>query len=483
MSSLKKTAISSIVWVFAQRFASQGINFVVSILLARVLMPAEYGLIGMISIFIAIGNIITDAGFTSSLIRTNHPDDLDYSTVFTTNLFGSLFVYLLIFFTAPLVASFYQQTELTNLLRVLSLNILISSFSSIQSTRLTRAMAFKRLTMIQVPSNLVTAFTGIVMAYTGFGVWSLVFMQIAGSIASTVQLWAWSDWRPSLRFSRAKFRQHFSYGVNLAFSGILNTLFDNAYNIIIGKYFSPASLGFFTRAHTLKQLPVDNISSTLNKVTFPLFAQMQNDDERLRKAYEKIMQQVTFWLTPLLTGMVVLAEPLFRLLFTERWLPAVPYFQIIGLTGVLYSLSSYNLNILKVKGKTRLFFKLEIAKKVIVVFGILIAFPYGIYGLLVFQTINSILSYFLNAYFSGRYIGFPVSMQFASIARPIFYALIMGAFVWFIDQNISAHHDIYRLMVGGISGASLYFLLNYFSKEAPAMEFYETFIRKKLLKR
>jgi O-antigen/teichoic acid export membrane protein len=483
VSSLKKTAVSSLSWVFLQKFATQSINFVVSVLLARVLLPQEYGLIGMITIFIAIGNILTDAGFTSSLIRTPNPDHLDYSTVFTTNLLGSIIIYWIIFICAPFIADFYNQPILTSLVRVLSLQILIASFSSIQNTMLIKAMAFKKLMIMQIPSTIISGIVGLLMAYNGFGVWSLVLMQIAASLALTILLWKESDHKPSIQFSKQKFKQHFKYGVNLSLSGILEAVYENIYNIVIGKFFAPALVGYYTRAQTLRQLPVENISSTLHQITFPLFASIQNDNERLRLAYEKLMRQVTFWLAPVLTGMTVLAEPLFRFLFTAKWLPAVPYFQIIGLTGVLYSLSSFNLNILNIKGKSGLFFRLEVIKKVIITVGVIIAIPFGIYGLLIFRALNSVLSYFINGYYSGRLISFSVKEQIYSIVKPLTYALLMGALMWFIDKSLNNQKDIVRLLIGGVSGAIFYFVINYMTRETAAIDFYETFIRKKLAQR
>lgn len=476
MESLKKTAVSGLMWTLADKFIRQGLTFFVSIILARLMLPADYGLLGMVAIFMAVGYALIDSGMASSLIRTEKPDDLDYSTVFTTNIILSIVIYLLIFITAPLIADFYKQPILTSLLRVLSLNIIISAFGSIQNTIFTKQMAFKKLLRINIPGTFIASLIGIVLAYYDYGAWSMVYMWMAGTLWNTLFIWLVSKWQPSFRFSIERFKIHFLFGINLSMSSIINTIFDNIYNIIIGKLYSPVHLGFFTRAQSLKQLPVDNLSSALYKVTYPLFSSIQNDDRRLGIAYNKMMLQVTFWLAPLLICMAFLAEPLIRFLFTEKWLPAVPYFQIISISGLFNALSSYNLNILKVKGKTQLFFRLEMVKKVIIVLGITVVTVFtqsGILGLLYFQTVYSAIAYLINAYYAGKNISLTIKDQISVIAKPLIMAIFSGILCYVIDFTIHQQPDAIRLLISGVSGAVFYLSTSYFTKQAAALDFIE----------
>ncbi|MCR5861686.1 lipopolysaccharide biosynthesis protein [Flavobacterium sp. J372] len=301
--SLRKKAISGTVWIFAQQFGSQGISFLVSIVIARILDPSEFGLIGMIGIFMALATTLVNSGLAQSLIRTAKPDQEDYSTVFFFNLAMSILIYIILFLTAPLIADFYNQEILTGIVRLYCLSFIINAFSAVQLTRLTKEMNFKVQLLVSLPSLVFSGIVGIILAYLDYGVWSLVWMGLAQSFFSTVQIWIRSGWAPSLVFSKEKFKYHFRFGYNLAISGVLDTIFTNIYQIIIGRFFSPVQVGFYTRANLLKQLPVSNITNALNKVTFPLFASINDDDVRLKRVYKQTMQMVVFVLSPVMIFM------------------------------------------------------------------------------------------------------------------------------------------------------------------------------------
>lgn len=465
-NSLRKTALSGVAWTFAQQFGQQGIAFVVSIFLARLLLPAEFGLIGMIAVFMAVGQSLIDSGLTQSLIRTKNPDQEDFSTVFLFNLGGSVLIYGLLYLTAPLIADFYDQDILTGIVRLYGLTFVINAFSSVQLTRLTKKMDFKTQLMVTIPSLIVSGLLGIYLAYQGHGVWSLVWMSICQSTLKSIQLWFRTKWRPSWVFNKDKFRFHFKFGYKLTLSGLLDTVFKNIYQIIIGKFFMASQVGFYTRANSLKQLPVTNLSNALNKVTYPLFASIQDDDARLKKVYKEIMQMVVFVIAPVLIIMGVLAEPLFRLLFTEKWLPAVPYFQILCLVGILYPIHSYNLNVLKVKGRSDLFLKLEVIKKILLVAIIAISIQFGIIGLLWGQLVSSILAFFINTYYTGKFINYTSFQQAWDLSPILFLAFGSGAAVWLLDQYTGIHDwlDIFRLVILAAAGAILYLVPAYLLK-------------------
>ena len=304
------------------------------------------------------------------------------------------------------------------------------------------------------------------MAYNDYGVWSLVWGNITQTIAGTLQLWFWSQWRPSWVFNRKKFNYHFNYGFKLMLSGILNVIFTNAYTIIIGKFFAPAQVGFYNRAQTLQMLPVNSISSIVTKVSFPLFSSIQNDDVRLKSIYKRIMQMVVFLVTPTLILMAVLGEPLFRLLYTEKWVRAVPYFQILCVTGILYPINSYNLQILNVKGRSDLFLKLEVLKKIIVVVVILVSFQFGIYGLLYGSVLTSVIGFFINTHYSGKFLNYPAWEQTKDLLPIIGLGILTGAVVYFLDINFrqAIPNDFFRLVLGSSSGVALYTAVAYLFK-------------------
>jgi teichuronic acid exporter len=464
--SLKKQALSGVFWTSLQLLGTQGLSLGVSLILARLLLPAEFGLIAMLGIFIGIGSTLIGGGLTQSLIRSENLDEEDYATVFYFNLVGSVVIYVITFLAAPYIAAFYKQELLTNVVRLYTITFIINAFSAIQITRLTKNLDFKTQTKVAVPSLIIGSTVGIVMAYKGFGVWSLVWSGIVQAIASTIQLWIWAKWFPQRVFNIQKFKYHFNYGVKLMFSGVLDTLFTNAYIIIIGKFFAPAQVGFYSRADTLSILPVGIVNAVITKVTFPLFSSIQNDDERLKMVYKKIMQMVVFLVAPLLVLMAALAEPLFRFLFTEKWMPAVPYFQILCFTGIMYPIHGYNLQILIVKGRSDLFLKLEILKKVMIALVIVISFQYGIYGLLYGGLLLSVVGFFVNTHFSAKYLSYSSWQQTKDLLPMIVLSIAVGGLVYFMDYflKINSITDFFRLSIGGSTGVLLYFSITYLFK-------------------
>ena len=456
--SLKKQALSGMLWSSIQTFGNQAISFSVSIILARLLLPAEFGLIGMIGIFMGIGGALVGSGLSASLIRTTAADQADYSTVFVFNLAGSIIIYGIMFMLAPYIADFFKQPILVEITRLYSLSFIISAFTAVQVTRLHKNMDFKTETRASLVATLISGIVGVIMAYGGFGVMSLVWMGLTNSTVNSAMLWVQSGWRPSLIFDRKKFRYHFGFGSRMMFSGILDILFTNAYTIIIGKFYAATQLGYYNRADSLKQLPVSTFSGILNKVTYPLFAEIKNDDVRLKSVYKQIMKMVIFIIAPVLVLMGVLAEPLFRFLFTEKWLPAVPYFQIFCAAGILYPLHAYNLNILSVKGRSDLFLRLEIIKKILLAIVLAASFPFGIIGLIWGQVIFSVIAFFINTHYSGNFLKYSSWEQLRDISPILLLTISMGTVVYIVNALLTAAPDVLRLLTGGFSGI-LFFLI------------------------
>lgn len=469
---LRKGFISNIFWTFTQQFSAQIVNFIVSIVLARVLLPEQYGLIGMITLFMGIGGALINSGLTFSLIRTTNPSQTDYSTVFFTNLVGSIIVYLIMFIAAPFIAVFYRQEILVKIIRLYTLSFIIYAFAEVQLTKLTKEMNFKLQMTIQIPALIISSVLGIILAYSGYGVWTLVWMQLCQAFITSVQLWFRSGWTPQWIFDKERFLFHFKFGYKILLSGLLDTFYNNLYNIIIGRSYSSAQLGFYNRADSLKQLPVYNISTALNKVAYPMFASIKEDNVKLKAFYKKLMQQVLIGVSFCLVFLAIMGEPLFRCLFTEKWLPAVPYFQILCFAGIMYPIHSYNLTILNVKGRSDLFLRLEVVKKIMITIAIFCAIPFGIYGLLYTQIVISFLCFFINTYFSGQLLNYSIKEQAADIVPIFILAAAAGVLLWLFNGYMlfMVGHDVIRLMIASLFFTLCFFLLGMIFKIDPVLE-------------
>jgi O-antigen/teichoic acid export membrane protein len=458
--SFHEKAVSGILWSIWQQLSGKIIGFGISIVLARILEPSQFGLIAMLSVFIAVGNSLLDSGLTSSLIRTTDADQRDYSTVFYFNLAGSVVIYLLFFLSAPYIAAFYKQPQLTAIARVYGLVLIVNAFFGVQSTLLVKEMKFKQQTNMVVPAAIGGGILGIVLAKMGYGVWSIVWMYLCTSFLSTLMHWIYSSWRPALIFDKAYFKKHFNFGYKLTISGLIDTVYQNLNLIIIGKFFSATQLGFYSRAETISQLPISNISTAVNKVAYPMFAQISDNAAQLKNVYKRLIQQVLFWNAPVLIFLCVAAQPLFHYLLTDKWLPAVPYFKLLCLSGIMYPLHAYNLNILKVMGKSALFLRIEVAKKVLSIVGILLVIPFGIFGLLYFQLLFNFVAYYINSIYSGRLINYPIIEQIEDIMPVLALAGCVGITCYFLDLLL-IHllvPDVGRLLITG-----LFFVLTYYA--------------------
>lgn len=429
--SLRKKAIDGVIWTFAQQFSVQIINFGVQIILARLLMPEVFGLIAMLTVFIAIGQTLMDSGMTTSIIRTKDPDQLDYSTVFVTNLIISCAVYVLVYLSAPYIASFYDQPILSKILRVYAVTFVIRSLVAVHVAKLTKEMNFKLQMKLQIPSTIAGALVGVYLAFNGYGVWSLVWLNLTQTLVFTIQNWIFIKWRPSLIFNKRRFRYHFSFGYKMTLSGLLDTIYNNSYNIVIGKFFSPAIVGFYNQAETMRLFPVGQISTVMGKVTYPLFSNIKND-EQLRSAYRSTMKLVLFAVIPIMLILIIIAEEFFLFLFGAKWLPAVPYFQILAIASIVRPISSYNLNILKVKGRSDLFLKVEVIKKILGVIAILIALPFGIMPLVISLTVVSFFFVMVNMWYCGDLIDYSITQQLRDISKLFLIGLVTAGLCYLL---------------------------------------------------
>lgn len=471
--SLQRKAISGLIWTFTQQVGVQGINFIVQIILARLLLPEVFGLIAMIHVFMAIGTALMDSGMTSSLIRTKNTDQSDYSTVFFINFFSSIIIYLVLFFTAPYIALFFDQPLLSSIVRVYTLSFIIQALLAVQSARLTKEMNFKLQMYMQIPSSIIGGTIGIVMAYKGFGVWSLVWMHLVTTFLFMIQHWFRTDWKPSLIFDKQKFKYHFGFGYKLTFSALITAIYHNSYTLVIGKFFSPTQLGFYNQANTLRIFPVRNINAALQKVTYPLFSSIQDDNKKLKSVFKRITSIVFYVTTPIMFFLTCVAEPLFRVILTDKWLPAVPFFQILCVSTIFYPQSIYNLNIIVAKGRSDLHLKLEVLKKGLSVLFLLLIIPYGIWGVIYAQAIGLFIHFYFNSLYSGRMINYFIKEQVKDFLPILSLNIIILIIVYILDylfMNYILNNDVYRIIISFFTYFGLLFTISYGLRLKPLLE-------------
>ncbi|MCO5723330.1 lipopolysaccharide biosynthesis protein [Robiginitalea marina] len=440
--SLKDKTINGVFWALSQQFSIQLINFIVQIVLARLLLPEHFGLIAMIQIFITMGQALMDSGMSSSLIRNKQADQEDYSTVFYMNILTSIVIYFVLFFVSPSIATFFDQPELTIIVRVMTLTFIIQAFVGVQSAVLTREVNFKLQAIMQLPSSILGGIVGIVTAYLGYGVWSLVFFRLTTSFVFMIQHWYRTNWRPGLYFNTKKLKEHFNFGFKLTLSSLIASIYSNSYAIIIGKLFPANLLGFYNQADTLRMFPVRNLTSALQRVTFPIFSSIQDDNQRLKSTFKKITSVVFFLVVPIMLLLIILATPLFRQILTDKWLPAVPYFQILCFSAIAYPLSVYNLNILLVKGKSNLHLKLEIVKKIFAVIFLLLIIPFGFLGAVYARAIGMFVQAFFNIHYSGKIIDYSFKEQMMDLLPTLCIGILAMVGTYLINYSLAGFLDL-----------------------------------------
>jgi O-antigen/teichoic acid export membrane protein len=431
-SELHTKTIRAGIWSFIEAICLRGFQFIVGIILARLLLPEQFGLIGMVMVFMAIAQTFLDSGFGGALINKQNISEEDICSVFYFNLLMGIIAAVCLCIAAPYVAEFYSQSILTPILRVLSTVLVINAFGLVQGVLLTRAIDFKLQTQMTILASFSSGAIGIGMAYWGYGVWSLVAQQISNAIFKTMLLWIFNSWRPSWLFSLHSLREMFGFGSRLLASALLNTAFDNVYLVIIGKLFSPADLGYFTRANNLQQLPSITLASMAIRVTFPVFSTIQNDPERVKRGLKKTLTALMLVNAPIMIGLAVIARPLVLSLLTEKWAPCIPYLQILSLGGLLYPLHHINLVVLQAMGRPELYLRLEIIKKVLITINIAMTFRWGIEAMIIGQVVTSTVGYYLNAYYNNTLLSYPLKEQFKDLYPYLLSTIVMSGAVYLL---------------------------------------------------
>ena len=424
--SLTKKTVKGTIWSAVENVTRLGITFVVSIILARLLSPEEYGLIGILTIFIALFNAIVDSGFTNALIRKQNVTDTDFSTAFYTNLILSIILAVAFYFSAEFIADFFERPELVLLTKVMSSVVVINALSLVQRARTIKAIDFKTQTKITFISSVFSGIIGILMAYMGYGVWALVGQQISNQLLSTILFWIYNRWMPKFIFSMASFKEMWAFGSKLLASGLLDTAWKEIYQVVIGKCYSPATLGIYTRAKQFADLCSSNLTSVVQRVSYPVLSSIQEDKVRLKLAYKRVIKTTMLPTFVLMLGMAACAESMIQALIGEQWLGCVPMLQIICTYGMLYPLHALNLNMLQVQGRSDLFLKLEIIKKIIAIGPLLLGIFVDIYLMLTGSLVTSLIAYYLNAYYSGPFLNYSIKEQVKDILPSLGVAMAMA---------------------------------------------------------
>lgn len=428
--SLTDKTITGIKWSFVDSFANQGMQFIIGIVLARLLSPKEFGLIGIMMVVITISQAFVDSGFSQALIRKNDCREEDYSTVFYFNLLVGVLFYFILFFSAGLIGDFFKEPQLFYLIRVLGIIVIINCIGLIQRTILIKKINFKLQAKISIISTITSGTIGIWMAYTGWGVWSLVWKTLSQNLITTILLWLLNGWKPLLVFSMASFKEMFSFGSRLLTTGLIDALHRNIYNIVIGRFFSVVELGYYSRADEFCNMPSANLYTIINRVTYPALVTVQNDNEKLKKGYKKLIKGTMLISFVFMIGMAVVAEPLILTLIGNKWLPSVPYLQLLCLVGMLWPLHAFNLDVVLIKGRSDLFLQIDVVKRILTIPTIIIGIFFGIKVMIMSMLVNSWLCLFINCYWTGRMIDYPISEQVIDILPSFFVALIMGTGVY-----------------------------------------------------
>ena len=457
MSNLKEQTVSGVKWNALGRFSSQFISFFIGLLLARILSPSDYGVVGMLGIFFAIAQTFIDSGFGSALIRKKDCTDIDYSTAFYFNIIVGLVCFMVLFFSAPLIALFFNSPILKDVCRVLSINLFINSLTIVQNSILTSSINFKAIAKVNVYATLLSGAVGLTMAYLGYGVWSLVFQQVASALIRAFFLWTTTKWIPKMVFSNESFKYLFGFGSKILSASILHTIYANLTTIIIGKFYTPKDLGYYSRGEQLATFPSSNISAILQTVTYPILAKIQDDDSRLIAAYRKYIQitsMVIFFGMFLLTA---LAKPLILTLLTDKWTESIIFLQVFCFAWMFDHICSLNLNILYVKGRSDLILKLEIIKKTISISMIVAAIPFGVLAICLSRALYTQIAIIINTYYTGKLYGLGYLDQVKDYIKYLFLSAIAVGPAFVISYTSLS--PLLILIIGVVISCSIYLLL------------------------
>lgn len=453
---------SNFIWRFAERCGAQLVTFIVSIVLARILTPSDYGTIALVTVFTTILQVFIDSGLSTALIQKKDADDLDFSSVFYFNFVICIILYLIMFVSAPFIADFYKDSSLVSIVRVISLTLIISGVKGVQQSYVSRHMLFKRFFFSTLGGTIFSAVLGIIMAYAGFGVWAIVFQQLSNNAIDTLILWITVKWRPIKKFSWSRLKNLLSFGWKMLASSLLDTVYNNLRNMIIGKLYTSADLAFYNQGDKFPKLIVTNINTSIDSVLLPTMSNEQDNHVRVKDMTRRAIKISTYIMAPLMIGLAFCAKPIVQIVLTDKWLPCVPYLQIFCISYLFWPIHTANLNAIKAMGRSDLFLKLEVIKKIIGMILLLITMNISVMAMAYSLLISGLISQVINSWPNRYLLKYSYIDQIKDILPNIVMALIMGVFVYFINYlNLSV---LVSLMIQIILGGIIYLVLSIFTK-------------------
>ncbi|MHB9056434.1 MAG: lipopolysaccharide biosynthesis protein [Paludibacteraceae bacterium] len=426
--NLKSKMLDAFAWTTIDRFGQQIVQFVIGVILARILSPDDYGLIGMVAIFIAVSTVLVDGGFGQAIIKKQNASEKDFNTVFYFNIIASIVLYTILFFISPVISKFYNQPQLTSILRVLSLTALFYSIYFIQYVLLNKRMQFQSLALINIITVIVSGIVGIIMAYKGYGVWALVGQQISNQLIRSILFPVIVKWKPALLFSISVIKEFWSFSIPLLGTTLLNVLFNNIYVILLGKFYPKKKVGYYFQASKYSDTVNLTIQQILFSSTYPLLVQIQDDNERLIRIQSRLVKTISLIFFPLIAVLIVIAKPLFIVLITSKWIESIVLFQLLLIANLFTPIYSLNTSLLNAKGLTKQTFNLELVKKLLIVISIVICFSYGIKIMLLGYIIANFIAYFISSYYIRKHLNYKIREQLLNILPPLFIGIITGMF-------------------------------------------------------
>lgn len=460
--NLKNRAKKGFVWNTVERLVTNGIQFVLTVILARLLSPDDYGIIAMPAIFLAIAQVFIDSGFANALIRKQDLNEKDLSTAFYFNIIIGLASYLVLFLSSPLIAAFFKTPILSNLLKVTALVVFINSLGIVQQTVMTKKMDFKTQAIISAISTFVSGFIGVWMAYSGYSVWALVFQQVSAALMRTALLWFYGDWRPLFIWSSDSLKYLWNFGNKIIIIGLLDSIFNNIYAFVIGKRYNSNDLGNYTRAQHFADLPINNLGGIVQKVTLPLLSEIQNENSRLGLIYLKLIEMTALLIIPLMFGLAAMAEPLIITLLGIEWIGCVLLLQILCIARIWTPFNGINVNLLQIKGRTDLLLKLDIAKKIVFTLVIGLTYNFGVPFLVGGFAIYTFLGFIINTYYTKRIIGVSFFMQLKTIIPSILISTVMLSLILLFNKLVLSQW--LKLLLDIVLCGTIYFSLMFWFK-------------------
>lgn len=458
MNTVKNSILKNFIWRFAERCGAQLVTFIVSIVLARILAPEDYGTIALVTVFTTILQVFVDSGLGTALIQKKDADDLDFSSVFYFNFAVCLILYLGMFIAAPFIAKFYNDVSLTPVVRVISLTIVMSGIKGIQQAYVSKHMMFKRFFFSTIGGTIFSAFFGIALAYAGFGVWALVAQQLSNTVIDTLILWLTVKWRPKLMFSWTRLKGLLKFGWKLLVSALLDTGYSNLRNLIIGKMYSSSDLAFYNQGDKFPKVIVTNINTSIDSVLLPTMSSAQDDRERVKNMTRRAIKTSTYVMAPLMMGMAFCAEPIVQLVLTDKWLPCVQYLRIFCITYMFWPIHTANLNAINAMGRSDWFLKLEIIKKIMGMTILLSTMWFGVMAMAYSLLVSNVLSQIINSWPNRKLLNYSYLDQVKDFAPGILLAVFMGVCVYFIGYIPLP--TILTLVIQIIAGAAIYIVLS-----------------------